>query len=206
MPAAVQELEDEEEERDPDSLPPAPEYIKLWMPSELKERQRETGCTKGLARQEATLREAQCRNALDLLRTRLHAKRHMLLYRGQFVGQKGGTRSHTLVGQIGERVDAIAAKYRRGRGALAQLKGEAYCDGLNLRELTAADVKLDEEQESDAVARQRLAKIGSSRKRHRNEPTLSSKKKHFSWIWTVNGGPEADEEGMHECKWMARLK
>ncbi|KAJ7841673.1 hypothetical protein B0H13DRAFT_2365584 [Mycena leptocephala] len=190
MPAAVQELEDEEEERDPDSLPPAPEYIKLWMPSELKERQRETGCTKGLARQEATLQEAQCRNALDLLRTRLHAKRHMLLYRGQFVGQKGGTRSHTLVGQIGERVDAIAAKYRRGRGALAQLKGEAYCDGLNLRELTAADVKLDEEQESDAVARQRLAKIGST--------MLSSKKKHFSWIWTVNGGPEADEEGMHE--------
>ncbi|KAJ7862699.1 hypothetical protein B0H13DRAFT_1899934, partial [Mycena leptocephala] len=154
MPAAVQELEDEEEERDPDSVPPAPEYIKLWMPSELTERQREMGCTKGLAQQEAKLREAQCTNALDLLRSRLHAKRHMLLYRGQFVGQRGGTHSHTLIGQIGERVDAIAAKYRRGRVALARLKGEDHCDGLGLRDLAVADVTLDEEQESDAKARQ----------------------------------------------------
>ncbi|KAJ7813185.1 hypothetical protein B0H13DRAFT_2469210, partial [Mycena leptocephala] len=179
MPAAVKELEDEEEARDPDCLPPAPEYVKLWMPSELSERQRERGCTKGLAGQEVKLREAQCSNAVDLLRTRLHAKRHMLLFRSQIVGQRGGSRSQTLV-------------------ALVSLKGEAYCDGSGLRELAVADVTLDEEQEVDAAARQRLAKIGSKTRNHRNEPTLSSKKKKFSWIWTSDGGPEADEEGLHD--------
>jgi hypothetical protein len=202
MPAAVKELEDEEEARDPDCLPPAPEYVKLWMPSELSERQRERGCTKGLAGQEVKLREAQCSNAVDLLRTRLHVKRHMLLFRSQIAGQRSGSWLQTLVGQIGERVDAIAEKYRRGRAALVSLKGEAYCDGSGLRELAAADVTLDEEQEVDAAARQRLAKIGSKTRNHRNEPTLSSKKKKFSWIWTSDGGPEADEEGLHDCECM----
>ncbi|KAJ7107309.1 hypothetical protein C8R43DRAFT_905798 [Mycena crocata] len=200
MPAAARRLEREEEERDCDAIPDLPENVKLWMPSELTECQRLKGCTKGLGAKEAALRESQCTNALDVLRDRLHAKCHLLIEQNSHVvGQKGTTRSHTLIEQIGERIHGVAVKYRRGQSALKVLKGEQYCESKRLLDL-GADVRLDEEQEEDAKARLRLNKIGTKKGRHWNEPNLSSSKKKFSWIWTASGGPGADKDGMHDCE------
>ncbi|KAJ7797205.1 hypothetical protein B0H14DRAFT_3494018 [Mycena olivaceomarginata] len=49
-------------------------------------------------------------------------------------------------------------------------------------------------EESDAVARKKLARLGLS-KRTRMEPMI---KKTFSWIWTVGGGPDEEDAQLHE--------
>ncbi|KAJ6455636.1 hypothetical protein C8R47DRAFT_1228133 [Mycena vitilis] len=197
MTKAVEELEAEEDARDSELPPPQAEDIKLYLPSGLRTAaDREAGCKKGLPEMEAKLREGQCSDALRQLRTRLHAKRHLLDHRedGNVAGQRAATRSYTLIGRIGERVDAAAAKYRRSRLALIALRGREAA--TTFRELKAADVQLDEEREIDARARRRLGEIGSSRHR-RKGPALSSKEKHFSWIWTEGGGPGEDEVQLH---------
>ncbi|KAJ7178670.1 hypothetical protein C8R43DRAFT_942289 [Mycena crocata] len=194
-----------------DEVPPLPEDIKLWMPSELMARQRGR-CAWGLGDREARLHKAQASNALDLLRNRLHAKRFLLLHRNSnVVGQRQSTRANTLISQIGERIDALSAKYRRGHASLMVLKGAEYC-ATHCRKLNPADVALDEEQDQDAKARHRLALIGSERNHHHNAPTFGKggksgkskkKTKTMSWIWTAFGGPDEDEEGMHDCKWFS---
>ncbi|KAJ7019058.1 hypothetical protein C8F04DRAFT_1276699 [Mycena alexandri] len=200
MPGAVRRLEEEEEARDTDEPAPNPEDIKLWMPSELTEVERADKCAKGLGEREAKLRVAQCTNALDTLRLRLHAKRHLISFRNSHVvGQKHATCSSTLIGLVGEHIETIAVKYRRARAALLELKGEPFCEEQGFRVLSEADIRLDEEWELDGNARHRLAKIGSSRHRHANKPSASSKRKTFSWIWTSGEGPEKDAEGLHEA-------
>ncbi|KAJ7081651.1 hypothetical protein B0H15DRAFT_924210 [Mycena belliarum] len=189
MPGGVTAAEDEEEARDAESQPLQPEDIKLWMPHELPAAVREEGCVAGLTEKEVKLREAQ----------KLHAKRHFLLFRNSnVVGQRQATRSNTLIELIGERIEAVAAKYRKGWEALVRLKGQEHVAQRGLLELTARDVQLNEEREEDAKARHKLGMIGSSRFRQRNAPTLSSKEKSLSWIWTARGGPGEDEVELHE--------
>ncbi|KAJ7197993.1 hypothetical protein GGX14DRAFT_374552 [Mycena pura] len=197
MPAAVRELQEDDDARDSELPPPKAEDVKLYLPSGLRTADREHGCREGLSAMEAKLREGQCRDALVRLRSRLHAKRFLLDHRenGGVAGQRAASRSYTMIGRIGERVDAMAAKYRRARLALIALRGQDAC--RHIRELKAADVQLDEEREIDARARKKLGNIGSSR--HRGpRTTLSSKDKHFSWIWTEGGGPGEDEAALHD--------
>ncbi|KAJ6481585.1 hypothetical protein C8R47DRAFT_933115, partial [Mycena vitilis] len=193
MPGAVEELEEAEDSRDSEMPPPKAEDVRLYLPSGRRSADQDEGCKAGLAEMEAKLREGQCRDSLRNLRTRLHAKRHLLDHRddGNVAGQRAATRSYTLIGRIGERVDGAAAKYRRARLALMALRGRDA--GITWRDLKAADVQLDEEREIDAKARRRLGEIGSGRHR-RKGPALSSKDRHFSWIWTEGGGPGEDEK------------
>ncbi|KAJ7695594.1 hypothetical protein B0H16DRAFT_1485253, partial [Mycena metata] len=177
MSAAVRELEEEEDARDADLPPVNAEDVKLYLPSGLLRADREEGCRKGLPAMEGKLREGQCRDALHVLRSRLHAKRHLLNYRDEsVVGQRAATRAYTLIERIGERVDAVSAKYRRARAALIALRGRTACEGF--RELKASDIQLDEEREVDAKARKKLG--------------------IFSWIWTDGGGPGEDDVALHE--------
>jgi hypothetical protein len=92
-------------------------------------------------------------------------------------------------------VKRIAAKYRRAREALIALKGPDFAP--HFKELADGDMNTNLEEESDAKARKKLARLGSS-KRTRNEP--SDKLRKFSWLWTVNGGPGVDETELRECK------
>ncbi|KAJ7721966.1 hypothetical protein DFH07DRAFT_783991 [Mycena maculata] len=198
MPAAVREVEREEDLRDADLPPPKAEEVKLYLPSGLGTSEREEGCRKGLAAMEAKLREGQCRDALIQMRSRLHAKRHLITYRDTAVaGQHAATWAYTLIERVGERVDALATKYRRAREALIALQGRAACG--HLKELKAGDIQLDEEQEVDARVQRKLGEI-SSKSSRRQGGGLSSKEKMFSWIWTEGGGPGRDEEELHDCK------
>ncbi|KAJ6478376.1 hypothetical protein C8R45DRAFT_934146 [Mycena sanguinolenta] len=194
MAAAVKELAEDEDARDSEMPPLKAEDVKLYLPSGLRTPDREEGCRKGLRAMEARLCEGQCRDALVHLRSRLHAKRHLLNHRDLWavVGQRAATRSQTLIAQIGERVDAAAAKYGRTRLALIALRGEA---GKRFRELKGADVQLDEEREIDVCARKKLGTIG---KRRREGPALSSKDMYMSWIWTDGGGLGENEKDLHE--------
>ncbi|KAJ7798059.1 hypothetical protein B0H14DRAFT_3492934 [Mycena olivaceomarginata] len=159
-----------EERRDPDVPPPKAEDVKLWLPSDMGEEMRRLVCKRGVAEVEAKLRRAQCVDALDVLRSRLHAQTHLILYRNSnAVGQAAATRSATLI----------------GRNVFE----------LQFKELRAADLNTNVQEESDAVARKKLARLGSS-KRTRMEPMV---KKTFSWIWTVGGGPAEEDAQLHEA-------
>ncbi|KAJ7626008.1 hypothetical protein FB45DRAFT_1030326 [Roridomyces roridus] len=206
MPGVTALRREAEEARNPDLAPARVEYVKLWLPSELSVDQRRTGCRKGLAMMEARLREGQCADALKDLRARLHAQRFLITWRNtNAVGQKGSTRSATLIGRVGDRVARVAAKYRQARTALIALKGEGYAP--QYKDLCQEDMSVGIEEESDAASWKKLSWLGA--KKSRNEP--SELKKGFSWIWTVAGGlQEEDEAALHDsvrvewCKARAR--
>ncbi|KAJ7205080.1 hypothetical protein C8J57DRAFT_1259097 [Mycena rebaudengoi] len=164
MPGAKAILEVEEGLRNVDAAPIAAEAVKLWMPHKVPDSTCSIVCVVGLCGTETRLRVAQCQNALSTLRTRLHAKRHFISYRNANVaGQVQSTKVATLIGQIGERVDMAAAKYRKGRDALVALNGgEAHVP--QFRELHADDIRLNGDWgESDGAARKKLAMIGAGR-------------------------------------------
>ncbi|KAJ7675296.1 hypothetical protein B0H17DRAFT_1207804 [Mycena rosella] len=156
MPGAAASIALTDRERDQDAPSPQAERIKLFMPSQMPNdeagpvgvaagEQPEAplrGCIKGLLGMETKLRAAQCLNALAQLRARLHAKRHLISFRNANVtGQIQSTKARTLIGQVGERVEACAVKYRHVREALITLNGEEVTAAF--RELRPEDVRLD---------------------------------------------------------------
>jgi hypothetical protein len=149
---------------------------------------------------EAKLRIGQCDNSLVSLRSRLHAKRFLIGFRNENVtGQIQATKARTLIGQVGERVEGYAKRYRKGQAALRALKGEATHP--HLRELKPEDVRLDgDNEESDVAARKKLSMIGSGKgvRVPRNAPGTS--RRIMSWIWTAPGALDQEEERLHDCE------
>ncbi|KAJ7178679.1 hypothetical protein C8R43DRAFT_1118051 [Mycena crocata] len=198
MPGATRLITDEEAARDSDAPAPKAETIKLWMPHELEQSEREMGCVRGLLRIEEKLRLSQCLNALILLRSRLHAKRYFIAFRNaNITGQEKATKANTLIGQLGDRVQASALRYRQGYDALKRLVGAAM--DPRLKELLDADLTLDGERwESDTEAGRKLATIGTgpSSRLPRDAPGRS--RRVMSWIWTAQGGAVDGEEHLHD--------
>ncbi|KAJ6452140.1 hypothetical protein C8R47DRAFT_1204389 [Mycena vitilis] len=197
MPGAALVMEADEARRDSDSAAPRAENIKLYMPSDLKEG-RDAACTKGLPEMEAKMRDAQCGAALALMRGRLHAKRHLITFRNENVtGQITSTKARTLIGQVGDRVNLAAEKYRKGRAALVALKGANHAP--HYRELRDSDIQLQgENAETDHAAKKKLAMISAGRgaRAPRNAPGES--RRVMSWIWTVKAGSGDEEQDLHE--------
>ncbi|KAJ7149496.1 hypothetical protein C8R43DRAFT_887995 [Mycena crocata] len=198
MPGAAQAIASADEECDADAPPPTPEKIRLFMPSEMDDDGELRGCVVGLLEMESKLRMAQCTNALAKLRARLHAKRHLITFRNANVtGQNESGRARTLIGQVGERVEVCAKKYRHARQALIALNGEE--EGVRFRELRAADVRLDgDDGESDNAAQKKLAMIGSGRGGRAPRDAPGTSKKVMSWIWTAPGALDDAEEQLHD--------
>lgn len=196
MPGVAALREAEEEARNPDVPPPKAEDIKLWLPSDLPAAARRAACARGIPELEAKLREAQCIDALDDLRSRLHVQKHLITWRdSNSVGQRAATRSATLIGRVRDRISRVSQKYRQARAALITLKGADFAP--HFKELRPGDMNVNTEEESDALSRKKLGRLGST-KRTRIEPTNA--KKTFSWIWTVGGGPGEDQTQLHECE------
>ncbi|KAJ7770735.1 hypothetical protein B0H16DRAFT_1306944 [Mycena metata] len=178
---------------------PAAENIHLWLPSELPAGERTDGCKGNLVEMEARLRESQCTDSLSAIRLALHSKRHLINFRhGNIGGQMRMTRSHSLVDQLGIRVDALANKYRQAREALLVLRGQGYAP--HLRKLEKADLRLEGEEgendteadRSDRSAARKLRGIGGRPVREVGKSTV------LSWIWTAKGALDSEEEELHE--------
>ncbi|KAJ7232604.1 hypothetical protein B0H12DRAFT_1239590 [Mycena haematopus] len=173
-PAAAIEVDKEEDARDPELPPPSAEDIKLYLPSQLKDSAREAGSQEGLP-------------------DRLHCKHHLIDTRNEdAVGQRASTRAATLIASRGAG-GCSCSEVQAGASSPGPTEGREYCEGLRFRELSTADVTLDEEREADARARQKLSLLGSNRWRRRHGSALSSKERKLSWIWTSGGGPGEDE-------------
>ncbi|KAJ7017744.1 hypothetical protein C8F04DRAFT_1214941 [Mycena alexandri] len=206
-PGAVRALAAEEGKREADLPAPNPESIRLWMPSELSAAERNgTGCQWNVVQMESALREGQCSNALVVIRNLLHCKRYLITFRNDnLAGQKKTTRSHTIMEQLGQRVDVDACKYRDARVALTRLNGAEFRP--ELRDLKPGDLVLEGEEardpgeaaRSDREAVKRLAKItgGTHGQPMRNDAS-AKKPAGVSWIWMSPGALDDSEESLHE--------
>ncbi|KAH7905083.1 hypothetical protein BJ138DRAFT_1138372 [Hygrophoropsis aurantiaca] len=203
MPGALRCIQLEEESRNPDNPAPNAGSIKLWLPSELPMNERRQGCSEGLPRMETKLREAQCHDSLDMLRSRLHAKAHLINFRNKNTrGQIQSTRSRTLISHISQRAMLCANKYRRARLALIALCGDSF-DDHTFKVLEDSHLQLDGDGEDDAQARHALARAGRD-----TGPQTKRKgngKKVLSWIWTAGGGPDEENAGVHQCNCTRRM-
>lgn len=198
MPTAVEVIKRLEEARDPDVPPPNAEDTQLFLPSQMTADHPNCALINGLTDIEARLREAQCTDSIALVRQRLHAKRFLINHRnGNSVGQKQMLRSRGLITAVSERIQTAARKYRRCRAALISIRGSEACSGY--RELRDEDIALVEISESDARALKKLGRIGGRDSRI-TQTSLASSKSPLSWIWTGFGGPEDEEQQLHDCK------
>lgn len=206
IPHAATLIVVEDELRRVKDLPqPLAENVRLWMPSDLPADSQQNGCVAKLPAMELQLRVAQCDEALDAVRSHLHAKKHLINRRNKNVtGQKRSTRSRTLIGQVGDRVTIQSQKYTRARDALFALGGvEEF--GARFKVLLQEHIVLDgEEQQADHEASRRLNRAGgggprSSKKQATVVPGESTRV--ISWIWFAGDIPEdRDHRGLHACK------
>ncbi|KAJ7036483.1 hypothetical protein C8F04DRAFT_1210089 [Mycena alexandri] len=102
------------------------ENVPLFLPSALTEEQRATGCNHGVVGIETRLRDAQCRSALDEIRSLLHVKSRFRTYRGGNVRHQGSTtRARGLMDRNDQKVRIHAEKYVAAWEAKRKLVGEA---------------------------------------------------------------------------------
>ncbi len=117
------------------------EAVRLWMPSEIPASAQASIGTPQLYTIKETLRRCHCSQALDMLRLRLHTKRHFIMFRKVYLrGQRKTSCGRTLIDSVSDSVDVQARKYRQARQALLQLVGEEGCG--EFRALEKEDVRL----------------------------------------------------------------
>lgn len=216
IPGALRAIELEDERRASlDLPPPEAEHVKLWLPSDFTTAERSAACMPSLPSMEKELRKAECYETLDHIRNRLHAKKHLIDDRIRHAtGQRKGTKSATIIGEVTERVNLLAAKYRDARLALWALGGEEEC-GQVFKELKSEHLTLDYEEEDDDDTLRRMARAGGdtgprSRKRSKkkrkederraNADAAGDTRRILSWIWFAGNDSSDGDEGLHGCE------
>jgi len=97
------------------------ETVKLWLPSQLDAKDRDSICLGGVVNGEKELRFAQLEDALnDLRRTRRIRHGLITFHKVQLMGegQRTQTRSRAVVQTIQDRIDKCVRRYHAARGAL----------------------------------------------------------------------------------------
>ncbi|KAJ7434219.1 hypothetical protein B0H11DRAFT_2258641 [Mycena galericulata] len=102
------------------------ENIPLYLPSALSEEQRSAGCFKGVVGMETRLRDAQCRSALEQIRSLLHCKSRFRTYKGGQARHQGATtRSRNLMAANDAKIRFQGEKYVAAWKAKRALVGDA---------------------------------------------------------------------------------
>ncbi|KAK7061187.1 hypothetical protein R3P38DRAFT_2757704 [Favolaschia claudopus] len=170
MPPAGEQLLEDEEKRDSEIVAPNAEEVKIYLPSELLTRRRES-CGKQLREKEALLRRGMLRDCI--------AK---FTHEGA-VGQRGTTRAATLVQRVQERIDWVAKEYKRSRDALVALVEEEVEEDTGARRRLGLVGSQTRERRISKAAGKKSKEKGKKKKHN----------KEMSWIWTSGGGPGEEE-------------
>ncbi|KAJ7511752.1 hypothetical protein B0H11DRAFT_1667218, partial [Mycena galericulata] len=124
------------------------EDIPLFLPSDLSPEERKApGCLAGLDVMEVVYRDAQCRTALEQLRTQLHVKSRLLIYKENHSRNQGATtKSRSLVTRNESKIRLHSEKYQKGWEAHKSLVGgdESL---IGWRKLRKQDIRCMEEPE-----------------------------------------------------------
>ncbi|KAJ7796028.1 hypothetical protein B0H14DRAFT_2391100 [Mycena olivaceomarginata] len=172
-----------------------------------------------LAAGEARLRDAQCGEALDVIRHGLSVKKRLHTYKSlNSRRQHQSTRSRTLIDTQQRKVELAAATYRQAR--LARLALADVAGSSQWRQLDKADVRMMEDEE-EAKRRKQRAMKGKRKEAAqlnadgevRGVPGMGEKTRVISWIWQsagYMGGAMGEQiyEGVRVewCKAYARVK
>ena len=130
---------------------------------------------------ERRLREAQCTDALQGLRTRLYMRTRLLQYKKLNVRhQAPNVRARDALSTVEEKIELLAAKYRRAREALQSLVGTAvqWQQHYGNRFLVLRKEDIRGLEDDDPATARRKKKM----RRKRTQPVAEGSRL-VSWIW-----------------------
>ncbi|KAJ7138999.1 hypothetical protein C8R44DRAFT_938433 [Mycena epipterygia] len=184
------------------------ENVPLFLPSALTEAQRMSGCFKGVVKIEERVRDAQCRSALEQIRSSLHIKACFWTYKGDPVRNQGAmTRARNLMDRNDAKIRMEAEKYIAAWEAKRALVGleEVGWKRLNPKK----DLRCMDSEEDRAIGnrrKQRGAKralgeaataedkesgVGEGQRR---KAKTGEGRRTISWIWL---GADTSSEGVN---------
>ena len=148
------------------------EGIRLGLPSDFKTVHREHVCDEKLTHIESRLRTAQCNDALEDLRSKLHGLAHLYQHRKKNVRHQGAnTRSRTYISKQEGYKNRAVEKYRHARRALLALVGPGDWE-LRLQVLHDDDIRHMVEDDPLTTEKKRKRRKGPAEGR-----------RIISWIW-----------------------
>ena len=155
------------------------ENVRLGLPSDIKTAHRHRVCSPRLCDIEGRLREAQCRDALQTIRNKLHVLSNLYQYKSKNVRHQGAnTRARSDISRQEARKDRAVTEYRRARRAKFSLSGPGDWE----RELAVLhDGDIRHLTDDDPTTQKK-------KKQKKGEASAEGKKK-MSWIWR---GADAD--------------
>lgn len=183
------------------------ENQQLWLPSALNSSQRESGCHGGVVAMEALLREAQCCDALDTIRSIIRSKMESLLYRDTFMhGQAQQMHAVSFVDRMERWLKSCVVKYQVAREALLSLKGTGAWE-TELQVLQERDVVSLEGAEftvEDPIATRGKGRYGAQQA---GTSSVGEGYKVVPWIWTIEGVlGDGSNEQLHESECLSGVE
>ena len=182
---------------------PEVEHQQLWLPSALPVNHRVHNCRAGLVNIESRLRQAQCLDALEKIRTLQRGRLSFIGFRNRNIrGQNPNTRAADTMNRIEDKCKSLAVKYRATRRALLELIGpgdwERELKELNDGDLTTPDgTETSIENASDEIGPD--GRLLSKKRRVALERGLGEGRRVVSWIWRVKGSTgDGEDEGLNE--------
>lgn len=180
------------------------ETERLFMPSGLLSALRQEGCYRDMGAREAKLREAQCYDALETIRTLQRTKRSIQAFRHRNLrGVAATTRTSQVLDRLAAKSELAVAKYCIAREALLVLRGPGPWQD-DLRVLNDSDVRALDSQIFDIdIPKAKKRKLGNA---GTNVQQFGSGSYEISWIWmvkgAVNGVAQDDIDGQLRVEWL----
>lgn len=164
------------------------ENVRIGLPSDIRSTHRERVCSKWLQDVEQRLREAQCRDALQTLRNKLHTLSQLYAYKTKNVRHQGAnTRARSDISKQEARKQQAVEEYRRARRAKYALSGPGAWE-TELKVLADDDVRHLTDDDPDTAKKKRKRNL----KKDAPDAPAEGRRK-VSWIWR---GADADgDEG-----------
>ncbi|KAF4600760.1 hypothetical protein EYR38_005405 [Pleurotus pulmonarius] len=184
----LEDTEDEVNQRDVEDEP-------VWLPSSLEPIHR-ASCSAALLAKEERLREAQCNDALDSIRSLQRGKAQYIIYKNRNIrGQRPSTRARASLDRLDDKIRLKAAQYRDARRALFRLRGAGDWE-VALRPLLEEDLwppaAFDINDPDDVYGPNGQPK--SKKKMKEVELRLGEGYKHTSWVWAAGAALSVDED------------
>ncbi|KAI9067504.1 hypothetical protein FKP32DRAFT_1563686 [Trametes sanguinea] len=160
------------------------EKIRIGLPSEIGTSRRSVICSPRLLEIEGRLREAQCRDALQDLRNKLHTIHQLYHYKKLNVRNQGpSTRARAGIAHQDAGKTRAVRKYRRARQAKLSLSGPGAWES-ELQLLEDHHIRGIEDDDPRAVT-QRKRKYG-------DKAGPAEGRRQLSWIWHSAGSQGSD--------------
>ncbi|KAJ7738539.1 hypothetical protein DFH07DRAFT_966118 [Mycena maculata] len=194
------------------------EAVRLFMPSDIADRtKREKVCAQGLSAVEADLREGECRDTLEALRSGLRTRTMTNRFRlRNCTGQRALTWGQGVLRQLNLRIHKAKSWYRYARNTLLRLRGHGGWE-QELQVLKDDDVRalneraLTEEERAQKSVVHDFNDVEEGGVATFGVVALGEGRRTLSWIWYVSKAGEPTEADLVEalrvkwCKAYARM-